>query len=193
METTPVDSTLIDTSTSLAITILTDSIANSIVLIEPVSKEVTRAPSEHIFLTPQMVIVTSAEIITSSNINVPISIPMTNVVNSTPLNVNPISVSLPTKLSVIGDNLVVLTQVLELLKSHGHVLHSLSGVGSSSQQQALFTKSPSRPTVSINVEYFGLLSNEGHSCSGNEDDLIFVKTLKGNRLIRVRESARIKE
>lgn len=59
------------------------------------------------------------------------------------------------------------------------MLHSLSGVGSSRQQQAWCTDSLGRPVVSTNVEHSGMLCNEGHSHSGIEDDLIVLKTMKG--------------
>lgn len=51
-----------------------------------------------------------------------------------PLNVDPIFIGLPTDLSIIGNNPFVLAHVIELLKSHGNVLHSLSAVELSSHR-----------------------------------------------------------
>ncbi|KAI5681721.1 hypothetical protein M9H77_02949 [Catharanthus roseus] len=121
---------------------------------EPMSMEEAPATLEPEFLTPQMVMVISIET-ASSNLNVPIPAFETDVtsscvvvaVSTESLHIDPISVGLPTDLYVIGDNLAILTQVLELLKSHGHVLQNLSVVRSSSQRQVVFTDSSARPVV----------------------------------------------
>ncbi|KAI5663242.1 hypothetical protein M9H77_22565 [Catharanthus roseus] len=172
METTLVNFAPTDAQPPSSIPNLLGSVANLAAAVEPVSKEEILVSSEHVFLTSQMVIVSSAENTSFGNISVPIFAFMADItsssivlVSSKPMHVDPIFVSLHTDLSMIGDNPIVLAQVLELLKSHGHVLHSLSGVGSSSQQQALFTKSPARPVARTNVENSGLLHSEGHSDS----------------------------
>lgn len=59
-------------------------------------------------------------------------------------------------------------------------------IGSTSQQQALFIESPTRPIVSTNVEHFGMLRSEGHSHSSTKDDLIVLKTMKQKCVKRIR-------
>ncbi|KAI5648477.1 hypothetical protein M9H77_34482 [Catharanthus roseus] len=57
----------------------------------------------------------------------------------------------------------------------------------------LSVESPARPVVRTNIEYSGMVSSEGHTHEGSEDELIVVKNLKGKSKKRVRESARIRE
>lgn len=47
--------------------------------------------------------------------------------------------------------------------------------------------------LSTNVEYSWMVSSEGHTNEGSEDELIAVKTLKGKNRKRVREFARFRE
>lgn len=157
------------------------------------------ATSKPVFLTPQMVIVTSTET-ASSNLCAPIPAFITDVasssvviVSTTPLHITPMSVGLPTDLSVIGDNPTALTQVLELLKSHGHGLQNLSTVSSSSQQQVVYTGSLAKPVMSTNIEYSSMVSSDFHTHGGSEDEFVMLKTLKGKNKKRVRDSARIRE
>lgn len=84
-------------------------------------------------------------------------------VSKTHLYIDLISICLPTNLSLIGDNPIFLTQVLELLRSHGHVLQNSSIVRSSSQQQVFFTESPTKLVMNTNVEYSSMVSSNGHT------------------------------
>lgn len=112
-------------------------------------------------------------------------------VSSIPLNVKPISIGFLSDLSLIGNNPVMLTQVLELLKTHGLVLRSLSAVRSSSQE-VLFIEPRAKHVISTNVEHSCIMSSEGHTHGSSKDELVVLKTVKTKNKKRVRESARIK-
>ncbi|KAI5666446.1 hypothetical protein M9H77_16299 [Catharanthus roseus] len=88
-----------------------------------------------------------------------------------------LNVLIPASLTYVASSSTV--NVLDLLKSHGHVLQNLSAIGSSSQQQVVLTESLARPIVSTNVEYSCMVSSEGHTHEGSKGESIVVKTLNG--------------